>query len=271
MFNSYINAETFFPTLQFLSLMKSFVCKMVKINCTKTLENCEWILKKIGIWPASKFTKRRITKLILNWFLYISVFLILIFDIKIAIESANYNLLNTMTCILMPLVNLTAKSSTLLINGREFCLLLKDLESIFFNKHTDKLNKHIQLINKISNILLKYFTIALSTYIIIGIIVPLTKNRETIIPVPFDTGKFDAIYKCYFLFTSVYMAFESIGLDVMYMTLLSLGCAQLNILQYQLTNVAKYLNLPYEYKNKMKLNVGYILNHCIALHETINQ
>ncbi|GJQ66211.1 hypothetical protein Trydic_g4269 [Trypoxylus dichotomus] len=153
-----------------------------------------------------------------------------------------------MTCILIPMVNYWAKSFTLMVNKRCFQSILLDLGSNTLNAHSEILNEHIQFIYRTSRLLL-----------------------SLTIPAPFETGKYDIIYKIGHFFATGYLAFNTIGFDILFLTLLSLCVAQLNILEERLSNGLDDAEDSCEDRNRLGLEIHTILREIVILHETVNQ
>lgn len=243
---------------------------MTKIYCAETFEKPKWILLKSGLWPMLKNTFTDTAKLIVNFLFDLSIFVIVIYNIVRAFRATDMKLLNKSTCILIPMINYSAKSWTLFSNKKCFYSILADTESEIFNKHSAKLNEHVQLIYRISKILFRYFALALCAYISVGSFLPIITNIGLIIPSPFEGGRFDILYRIYHFFATLYMSFNTVGYDVLYLTFMSLCVAQLDILKERLENVSQETHL-YGTSIDVKMRTRYILKECAALHEMINQ
>ncbi|KAK9730331.1 hypothetical protein QE152_g15297 [Popillia japonica] len=119
--------------------------------------------------------------------------------------------------------------------------------------------------------LLVYFTMALTAYMIIGSFLPMFVNISLIIPAPFNFGDYDIIYQFAHFFATGYMAFNTLGLDMLYLTLLSLCVAQLNILGGRLTTVLEDAMQNCNNKEAIVLETSNILREIVILHDRINQ
>lgn len=169
------------------------------------------------------------------------------------------------------MVNYSAKSWTLLSNKQCFFSILMDLESGIFNKHSEKLNEHIKFIYRVSRIIYRYFVLALFAYLLVGSFLPIIINIGLIIPSPFEDGPFDIYYRMYHFFATAYMAFNTVGFDVLYLTLISLCVAQLDILKERLSNVFQEVKLSYDEDGVGKKTPQQILKECVMLHQLINE
>ncbi|GJQ66210.1 hypothetical protein Trydic_g4268 [Trypoxylus dichotomus] len=116
-----------------------------------------------------------------------------------------------------------------------------------------------------------YFIVSLTAYILIGSFLPLLVDISLSIPAPFDTGKYDIIYKVAHFFATGYLAFNTLGLDMLFLTLLSICVAQLNILQERLSKVLEDARKECKSNTKLTLEVHSILRDIVILHETINR
>lgn len=243
---------------------------MTKIRCTEPLELPKWILLTSGLWPVLNVTFAGIVKLLFNFMFDLSIFAIVISNIIRAIRAQDMKLLNKSTCILVPMTNYTAKTLTLFWNRESFYSILAITESELFNKHSEKLNKHIQFIYRISKILVRYFVFAMAAYISVGSFLPIITNIGLIIPSPFQGRKLDVSYRIYHFFATMYLAFNTVGFDILYLTCMSLCGAQLDILKERLENVSQ-VTYSYEMNTNAKWRAQYILKECAILHEMINQ
>ncbi|KAK9730329.1 hypothetical protein QE152_g15295 [Popillia japonica] len=88
------------------------------------------------------------------------------------------------------------------------------------------------------------------------------------VPASFDTGRLDIVYKTAHLFTAVYLGFNSTALDIMYIVLMALCAAQLNILKERLSSILK--NNRVDAKDMDEVIDG-MLRNCVILHEAINR
>lgn len=244
---------------------------MVKMNCVKTFENSKWILSKSGLWTIQEITKCTVLKLIFNFLFDVVVSTIICCNIVNAIKSKNIKLLNRMICMLISITNYIGKSSTLMVNKKCFESILLDLGSHIFNAHSEVLHEHIQFIYRRSRLFLRYFVMALTAYVTVGSFLPMVLNIGLMIPAPFDTGRFDFLYKIAHFFSTGYICFNTVGFDLLYLTLLSLCVAQLNILEARLQNVLEDATESYSSQKQIDLVVKDILQDIIILHEKINR
>lgn len=242
---------------------------MINVRCVQTLEKPVWILSTSGFWPTRKITTSQGIKLALNFIFDLALFGIIIQNIANALTFNDIKLLNKMICLLIPMGNYTAKSYTLILNRTCLFSLITDLESTSFNNHSEKLNENISYIHRICSLILKYFLIVLVAYLLTGGILPMIMDIGTILPASFDTGKYDLLYKIAHLFAMCYLAFNTVGLDILYLALLSICIAQLTILEKRLANILENAEEVCTTQYSINKEVARILRECIVLHGTI--
>lgn len=247
---------------------------MKKVKCSDTVKTVISILSKEGLLFGREITKFDIFKAALNLLLsgVINVFIIL--DIINAVKVNNTKMANWMICVLIPVVGYVTKEFTLMINRKYFFSILQDLSSLNFNSHNDRQNRHIHLIDKTSSLLLKYFLISDSVIIVSFCVLPFAINIRMVVPPPFDTGRFDVLYKLFNLIASTYIGYNMTFLDVLYMTMMGLGIAQLNILKERLTEILEDANnlvvLEKDYNlHETDTIATRILRECVDLHQMI--
>lgn len=250
---------------------------MVHVNCSEPLRKPMWILKTAGLWPLGTITKFVALKYLGN-VIYDIVFLyIVLHNIVNAVVSKNINLLNWMTCVFMPLINYYAKNITLFANKRYLISILDDINGDAFNRHSDKLNRHIQSILRISNIIIRYFAFVLTSFISAFGLLPFVTNTRPLIPAPFDVGKYENLYNIAHLFACIFIGTASTGLDVFFMSLMTLCAAQLDILEEMLRDIWDDANETFRNPLLKKRFdtihdvVQQTLTECVILHETINR
>lgn len=236
-----------------------------------------WLLRKVGLWPMEKISVFTAILYILNIIFHTVALGIVIHNIIHAIQIRNINLLNWMTCVILPLVLYYSKPLTLFINKSFLKSILNDLEGDMFNRHSEKLNRHIRLIYKISNLIIRYFVFVFTTFISIFGVLPIVTNIRPIIPASFPTGRYAIVYNIAHLFGVSFMSGVSTALDVLFMSCMALCGAQLDILEERLTNVLEDGTKLFQHKatrqecaNVNEL-VEHILKECIILHEAINR
>lgn len=250
---------------------------MVHVDCLAPLVKPRWLLVKGGLWPMENTTPFIAIKYVLNFLFDVIILAIVLHNIYNAVTTHNINLLNWMTCVLLPLVNYFTKAVTLFTNKSYLNSILDDLKGDTFNQHSDKLNRHIQKIYRISNMIIRYFAIVLTTFISIFAVLPIITNIRPIIPASFDTGRYDIIYNIGHLIASVFMASISTAFDVFNMSLMALCAAQINILGERLTNILEDAQEMFAKFGKIRgfTSVGaateFILRESVILHEAINQ
>lgn len=244
---------------------------MVQIRCITTLDNPKWILSKFGFWIKYNGTAWEKYRFVVCVSFNIALITVVCLNIVNSIKTGEIRLLNRMTCMLVEGFTYIAKLITLIINERCFELILMDLDSEAFNTHNRKLNEHIQYIHKISKLLFGYFIITVLTYLIIGTFLPIVINISPMVPAPFHTGTYDIVYKLILFILCSYMAFNSIGLDTLYLTLLSLCIAQLNILNGKLLEGVDDVSVKVKSKEEMILKSHAALREIVKLHEGIIQ
>lgn len=242
---------------------------MVRISCVKTLENPKWILSKLGLWINSDSTAWERYKFVIGLCFNIALISLVCQNIINSINLKEIKLLNRMTCMLIEGLTYLAKLSTIILNKKCFESILADLDSEEFNTHNQTLNEHIQFIYKISKLLFGYFIITILTYLVFGTFLPMVVNVSPMVPAPFDTGKYDIVYRFILIILCNYMAFSSIGLDTLYLTLLSLCVAQLNILDGQLLEAVNDVAVKVKSKEVMRQKCHAALRETVRLHEGI--
>lgn len=212
---------------------------MKKVTCSDTVKTVISILSKEGLLFRGEMTKLDKCKAALNLLLAVAVNMFIMLDIINALKIDNMNMANWMICVLIPGIGYGTKEFTLLVNRRCFSALLQDLSSLSFNAHNDRLNRHIRLIDRTSNLLFKYFLISDSIIIISFCVLPFALNIRMGIPAPFETGRFDVLYKLFHLMYCSYIGYNMTFLDILYMTLMGLAIAQLNVLKERLTDIVE--------------------------------
>lgn len=242
---------------------------MVRISCVKTLENPKWILSKLGLWINSDSTVWGKYKFVIGLSFNIALIILVCQNIINSMNIREIKLLNRMTCMLVEGLTYLAKLSTIILNKKWFESILIDLDSEAFNTHNHKLNEHIQYIHKTSKLLFGYFIITILTYLVFGTFLPIVVNISPMVPAPFNTGKYDIIYRFVLIILCNCMAFSSIGLDTLYLTLLSLCMAQLNILDGKLVEAVDDVAMKAKSKEEMALKCHTDLREIVRLHEGI--
>lgn len=253
------------------------MAETVRINCFQPLRKPMWLLKVSGLWPLVIVTKLIGLQYLCNFIFDVLILYIVLHNIVNAVLAKNINLLNWMTCVLMPLINYYAKAITLFVNKRCLISILDDITGDMFNHHSQKLNKHIQFIFRISNIMIRYFAVVLTSFISIFGVLPIVTNIRPIIPAPFDLGKYAVLYNIGHLFAVIFMGAISTAFDVFFMSLMALCGAQLDILEERLMNIWVDANEAFENPLLKQQSatvhdvVQRTLKECIILHETINR
>lgn len=244
---------------------------MIRVNCMKIFENSQRILSTSGLWLKPTITTSAVLKLILNILFNVTVSTVICQNISKAVKEKNIKVFNRMICVSVGMMTYFSKSLSIMINKKCFYSILFDLESKTFNTHSDTLNRHLWNIYRISKLVRGYFIMALAVYMAIGSLLPFFLNVGYIIPPPFHSAKYDIVYKVAHFLGTGYLAFNTIGLDTLFLSLLSLCVAQLNILEGKLTEV--FGDAKHNTKNdtEIKLEVHIILQEIVILHERINQ
>lgn len=247
---------------------------MGKIDCIETLKTSSYVLSKTGVLFTKKLCTLDITKIVLNILLDLVINIIIVLNIKNSLEINNVKLTNWMVCLLLPMENYVAKRLTLLVNKKCLISLLDILNSEVFNNHSEKQNRHIQMLNKISRLIFRYFAFTMTVSLTVFCLLPFIVDIKMMIPPPFETKQFEVVYKLLHFLSAFYLAVNTTGLDMFYMTLLGLGNAQLKILEERL------LNLLEDSKQIQRLTevvacdhidsiTERILKDCIILHKMI--
>lgn len=245
---------------------------MIAINCLQPLSDPYWFLKKIGLWPVNRLTKSIVLKLILHLLIAIFVATMIIQNIINAIHTKDFPLFNWMTCLLPPFLNWHIKVTTLFKKRNIFFSILDDLRSTTFNIHSKELNKYIQRIDRISKMLVKYFEAFIGVYVVICCLLPFVTDIKVGLPASFNLGKYDIVYKVGHVFFTIYVGGSSVAYDALYMSLMALCVAQLNILQARLTDLVDdgknhHLNEALDFPEDLSED---ILRECLLLHKAIN-
>lgn len=246
---------------------------MVKINCIETLKIPIMVLTNLGILNI-KPTKSTIIKLSLNFLIDLTVVTLCIINVKKLIDTNNISHAYWMGSLLFPMVIYISKIVSFQINKAELTSILRCLKSYTFNSHSERQNKHIQLINDMSVLILKYFAAILVLPIGLFAVLPLIRNQDVLIPPPIQVGRFDILYKILHLFALISMCFRSTCLDAFCLTSMTLGVAQLSILQENLRNTCKSKsnNVKPSRKGKrryLSLMTKHSLKKSAILYETI--
>lgn len=245
---------------------------MAKISCLETVKESSYILSKHGLLFTGKITPLDILKIVLNFLFSILIDTLVILNIKNAIRVNNMRLANWMICVLVPMLFYSARTFTLLVNKQCLVSLLKDLNSDIFNGHSEDLNRHVRAIKTISSVMLRYFGTAAAIFILVYSILPFAINIRMMIPPPFNTGRYDILYKLCHLIAIIYLGLNAVCLDIFYITLMGLAIAQLNILQERLIEIlpnAKAIQskiCPYE---TLATVASRIVKDCVVQHEMI--
>ncbi|GJQ66728.1 hypothetical protein Trydic_g15859 [Trypoxylus dichotomus] len=184
-----------------------------------------------------------------------------------AIKDGDQVFLNQMICIIIPEINLVAKGLAIIVHRRRFLSLLDDLNSDPFNGHSDKLNIHIQLVHKFGGIMLRIFRTSIVVFLIIASVLPIVTNQHILIPSPIELGRFSILYEIVHLMFSTYMGINSICFDVLYVCIIAVCIAQLDILRDRLIHV--YEDSIDTIQGKYR-TTDELLVECVILHEMIN-
>lgn len=246
---------------------------MSYVSCLDVIDSPRWILTKNGLYPIKIITKSVILKLIINFILHISTYGIVIHNVFIALRTRNTTLLNWVTCVLLPMTNYYAKIATLIFRRTIFFSILDDLKSKEFNPRNKKLNENIQRVNTISKMLIRYFALSIGSCVIIFSFLPIVMNSLMMIPASFNTGRYDLLYKILHCIFTSYMSYTCFGVDILYMTLLGLCSAELDILHEKLLNTLNdSRNICNEYEAANIVIVEHIvLKECVFMHNKINR
>lgn len=252
---------------------------MARVMCIDPIIKILHILEKEGLLPRNKFKLTQIVKIIFHIISFSLILSINIIVIVQAIQKGSAMEFIRATYIIIPITQLIFKGATILINKQCFALLLDDLRSDIFNSHSIKLNAHIEFVYKVSDLLQKYYTLAIGLFIFVTAILPFIFNIRMMMPPPFDMGRYIFFYKIIHFLMTIYMAIHSISYDVMYMSFMALCIAQLSILQERLMNIfeesgtksAEDLSVENNFSRKFIFVEQRILKQCIVLHDKINK
>lgn len=244
-----------------------------KLSCIAVLARPILVLRISGLWPAKELNLVVILKFLFNILIDLATVSVVFHNIEIAVRTKNIRLLNWMTCILLPLTNFYIKTIPLWIHRNYFLSTIYELNSPAFNSHSDEHNKYIQTIEKLSKLILRYFAMAMTIFVSIFSILPFFTNMPVMIPASFNTGEYDVIYKLAHLFATAYFSINSASIDALYLSLIALCTAQLQILERKLINVLEDAEAISENFHGKNLNTAAedILKECIVLHDTINR
>lgn len=258
---------------------------MSRITCIDPIIKILNLLRKEGLLPNNKFKLKQILQIIVHALFFTLIMSINITNIVKAIKTNNGMELNRVTCITIPIAQLLLKGLALLMNKKYFFLILDDLKSDTFNSHSVKLNVYIEFVYKLSDLLRKYYILAISLFVLVAAILPFISNMRLMMPAPFYMGKYIFFYKIIHLLMTIYLATNSISLDVMYMSLMALCIAQLNILEEKLINIFEESRKAFQSRDikdtvmeeetgsniKFAIAEQNILKECIIHHEKINK
>ncbi|GJQ66199.1 hypothetical protein Trydic_g4258 [Trypoxylus dichotomus] len=178
-----------------------------------------------------------------------------------------------MVCIVfIPTLIFVAKISTLFINKENYLWLLETLRGDVFNTHSESLNEHVQLVKQVGKVLLTYLAITMTVFLSIVSLLPLFINMDLLIPLPYRFDKFESYYKLCHLFITGYLCINSACLDLLFLSMLGLCMAELNILEERLSNILPDTLGKYESETfNLEFLVEEYLVECIVLHDTINK
>lgn len=255
---------------------------MTRVMCIHPIKKNLSILGKEGLLPNDKFKFTQLLKITAHALFFTLIMAINITIIVKAIKKGSGMELNRATCITIPIAQLIFKAVALLINNEYFNLVMEDLKSDIFNNHSMELNIHIEFVYKVSELLRKYYTIAIGLFLFVTAFLPFVSNVRLMMPPPFDMGKYMVFYKFIHFLMTIYMAINSISYDVIYMSLITLCIAQLNILQERLVKIheesrrmlenkdVEHLSMEDDSNGKFIIGEELILKKCIVLHDRIN-
>lgn len=241
-------------------------------TCYEVISSCTWILKQTGLYPTKTPTFLDPLKHFFNLTLHIIIYTVLTSNIVIAISTSNKSLFSWQLPLFLPVSHYYLKIKVLLVPRKRFFSILKDLKCKEFNSHNQGLNKHIRNLHKITKFLVKYFSSLSATVIVIFCLTPILYDSLLLVPSPIPTGNFDILYKIlHFLFMS-YIAWNYVGVETLYMTLLGLCAAQLRILRTKIANVLEWSQESFNEENTKNIDllVQSSLKDCIILHNKIN-
>lgn len=244
---------------------------MVRVKCAAALESSKWILSILGVWMQDKITTLQKIQIFIGICTNIAAILIIYQNIVNAAKLKDYGYLNRMTCLLAEDITYTAKWFTLMVNRKYFEAILLDIDSQAFNTHNETLNAHIEYICRTSRILLGYLVIVIAIYLTVGSILPIFLNISLVIPSPFESDVYDSVYMFAHLYMCCYLAIGVMGLDLLYLTLLSMCLAQLNILNGRLVKIAESIRATNELKMVTIVQNYTIVREIVRLHDAINR
>lgn len=246
---------------------------MGKINCIEPLRKTTRVLSKEGLLTETVIDELPVVRILLHVIFCVYTLTLLVCGLVQAVKTNNRIVLNRLICVFLSAITVFAKEFALLRNRKTFMSLMDDLNSDNFNRHSEQQNRHIQFIYRISQLTLRYYILVASAFLLVSCCLPFILDVEMLIPPPFEVKKFEFLYKLGQVVLIVYLEVNSVSCDVLYMSIMGLCIAQLNILEERLTNIFEdsiEINGT-KLVDEMSLDAEKLLNECVILHEMLNK
>lgn len=246
---------------------------MTKISCVEAISKISDSLLLHGLLPTKKIKRYQLLKVILQIVFYFVVLNLIIKNIVNALRKSDMILLNRMVCaMLIPVSMLLAKVIAVFKNKHYFFIILEYLDSNIFNDHNEELNRNIQKIAYIARLILRYYTIVGAAYLSLSTFLPMVMDISLLLPMPYNIGKFNVYYKYIHLLVMVYLTFQSLYFDMLYLSLLGLCVAQVHILQMKLRDIFENSKEKATlYAVELNVITEEILKECVILHKLLDK
>lgn len=238
------------------------------MNCFHVISISRRILLKQGLLPSRNKRKLRILKMMLHCLMYTIALSVLLINIIKGIRQHNPMFVNRMMCIVIPMLNILAKWLAILKNEKYYLSVLVMLKSDIFNTSDNKLSRHILLVEKISRLMSRYFIVTIGALFLVAGVLPIITEIEPLMPCPVDIGQYRILYNILHMPVAFYFAINSIGFDLLLMSLLGICVGELSILEERLVGLE---NSNARNVNVISSNVQKALNECLVLHQMINE
>lgn len=244
---------------------------MLNIQCLQVLSRTSRILYILGALPTRARKMLQTFKSFLNLILVILVLYIICHNIINGIRTKDIELINHMTCVVfIPVFIVIVKVSSFYLNKTSFLVLLNILQSDVFNVHSYELNKHIRRVDRLAKFVLMYITAGMCVAEFALGILPLVIEIKLTIPAPIALGRYKIYYNVFHTLLTVYLAVSSTSIDLLYLTLMGLSVAQLNILEEKLVGIFSNASHRTTDIRTIHYRADQIIRECIVLHKTIN-
>lgn len=245
---------------------------MSRTSCLQVISRTSNILLRQGFLPVKHEKQVPVLKLTFHLICYIFFYNLAIKNIINAINTSDIVLLNRVMCtVTLPVTTHITKTLTVIKNRKCFLLLLDDLNSDIFNRHSNEQNKIIQRVDYFAKLLLMYYTTVGILFLSMATFVPMIMDIRMLLPMPYNIENVDIYYKFVHTFITLYFGFNGVMFELLYFSMMGLCAAQLRILQSKLKSI---LESSLERKKHCSTSIQCIieetLKECVILQELIN-